>query len=163
MEPMPARKPAPDAPPAAPDRKPFPPKRHKVAPAEDPVARRNAPGETTSQLAAEINRQLDERGMSKTEFATRVGWNKSRVNKLLRPEGPTQAMTVDDLAAIGRALGVDPSTFLVGAGISSAQVDLIDAVYSDARLGKASRQMIVRAVQLARTVDEQAASNVEGD
>lgn len=161
MDAMPARRTAPAQPDAPADRKPFPPRRHKVAAAEDQVTRRNAPGETTVALAQEVNRQLEERALTKTDFATKVGWNKSRVNKLLRPEGPTQAMTVDDLHAIARALGCDPTVFWIASGISAAQVDLLDAAHSDRQIGRADRRMIVRIIELARTSGEDAGDGTE--
>ena len=155
MSPMPARKPP--AQPHERERKPFPIRRHLVAPAEDTVARRNAPGDGSVQLAAEIRRQLSERQLTKAYLAAELGWTAARVNKLLRPDGPTQALTVDDMIAVAHAMRADPRQLLVGAGlVADVPVDLVDAVWTDARIGKASRQMIVRAIELARSVAEQA-------
>lgn len=158
---MPARTSAPiDTPP---DRKPYPPKRHLVADAEDTVQRRNPPGEVSEQFAAEVRRQLVERQISKAQLAADLGWTPARVNKLLRPDGPTQALTIDDALAIAKAMGAGFTSLMVGAGlVPDAPVDLVDAVWTDGRIEKASRQMIVRAIELARTVSEQAGGHLEG-
>lgn len=155
MSPMPARIPAQE-------RKPYPIRRHKVDPTEDTVQRRNPPGESSVAFAAEVRRQLQERQISKAQLAADLGWTAARINKLLRPDGPTQALTLDDAVAIAKAMDAGFTSLTVGAGlVPDAPVDLVDAVWTDPHIGKASRQMIVRAIQLARSVDQETGSDLE--
>lgn len=104
--------------PAPSSRKPPPPRRPRAdEPDDESIARRRPPRPGVDDvLTAEVLEQMQLRGgYSRSEMARRIGWR----------------------------LGCSLSSLLVGAGIDHAEVDLVDAVYSDDRLSRGAKEAIV--------------------
>lgn len=109
-----------------------------------PDAAHRAPG-IDDVLTAEVLEQMQLRGgYSRSEMARRIGWNVHSAGRLLNSKGPRQSWTVAELDDVAkRGFGCSLSSLLVGAGIDHAEVDLIDAVYSDHRLSRKGKEAIV--------------------
>ena len=125
-------------------------RRHAVRRADEPddesVARRRPPRAGVDDvLTAEVLDQMQLRGgYSRSELARRIGWNVHSAGRLLNSKGPRQSWTVAELDDVAkRGFGCSLSSLLVGAGIDHAEVDLVDAVYSDDRLSRGAKEAIV--------------------
>lgn len=142
MAPVPTeKKPAPSS------RKPPPPRRPRAdEPDDESIARRRPPRPGVDDvLTAEVLEQMQLRGgYSRSEMARRIGWNVHSAGRLLNSKGPRQSWTVAELDdVVKRGFGCSLSSLLVGAGIDRAEVDLVDAVYSDDRLSRGAKEAIV--------------------
>lgn len=133
--------------PAPSSRKPPPPRRPRPdEPDDESIARRRPPRPGVDDvLTAEVLEQMALRGgYSRSEMARRIGWNVHSAGRLLNSKGPRQSWTVAELDDVAkRGFGCSLSSLLVGAGIDHAEVDLIDAVYSDHRLSRKGKEAIV--------------------
>lgn len=74
-----------------------------------PRGNKAPPGPLSRYIAAELNREVRERGITQATLGNILGVSQSDVSKMLRAERP---MTIDELDALCRVLGWSLSAFV---------------------------------------------------
>ena len=74
--------------------------------------------ENSEYIINNILKAMTDKGYSKSDLATNLGWAPSKVSKIL---SKNQGLSVDDLISIGMELKVNPASFLVNRAMEIEQ------------------------------------------